>query len=262
MSRRGAPFVLHHRGHVAPAGPVGHSIAPMREVVLDTETTGMSPSDGHRLVEVGAVELEGHIATGRSLQLYMNPQRTVPPEAVAVHGLTNAFLAEKPFFAQVYTDFLDFIGDARLVIHNAAFDMGFLNCELKAVGHPGLEASRVVDTLDMARRKFPGSPANLDALCRRFGIDATARDYHGALLDSQLLAEVYLELLGGRQHGLNLAQEDESGGEQGAGSAGGGLTPLQRPVRPARHHAPSAEELAAHTAMLAGIKGALWAHAA
>lgn len=212
----------------------------------------MSPSEGHRLVEVGAVELEGHVATGRSLQIYINPQRPVPPAATAVHGLTDAFLADKPVFAQVYTDLLDFLGDAHLVIHNATFDMGFLNYELKSVGHPGIALARVLDTLDMARKKFPGSPANLDALCRRFGIDSSARDHHGALLDSQLLAEVYLELLGGRQHGLDLASGQH---KEEAATA---LRPAAWAPRSPRLHAPSAEELAAHAAMLEDLKNALW----
>lgn len=223
----------------------------MREIVLDTETTGMSASDGHRLVEIGAVELDGHIPTGKVFQIYLNPQRPVPPDATAIHGLSDAFLADKPTFAQEYVAFLDFIGDARLVIHNAPFDMGFLNAELKAVGHKGLGMERVLDTLLLARKKFPGSPANLDALCRRFGIDASARDYHGALLDSQLLAEVYLELLGGRQHGLVLAQEVKSASQSGQNTA----PKTQRPPRP---HTASAQELAAHATLVGRLKGALW----
>ncbi len=176
----------------------------MLEVVLDTETTGMDPSQGDKLVEIGCVELNNHMPTGRTLQIYINPERDIPAEATAVHGITNEFVADKPIFSQVYSDFIDFIGDSKLIIHNAEFDMKFLNRELKQIGHPGLKWSRVIDTLGMARKKFPGSPANLDALCRRFEIDNSSRTYHGALLDSELLAEVYLELIGGRQHGMGL----------------------------------------------------------
>jgi DNA polymerase III subunit epsilon len=224
----------------------------MREIVLDTETTGISPSDGHRMVEIGAVELEGHIPTGRTLQLYINPERPVPPEAVAVHGLDDAFLKDKPVFSACYEQFLQFIGEeSQIVAHNAAFDMGFLNYELKSVGHGGIAPGRVTDTLDIARKKFPGSPANLDALCRRFGIDASERDLHGALLDSQLLAEVYLELLGGRQHGFALTVETQE-------TDTNILEIKPKPVRPARAHAASAAERAAHGQMVKALKNALW----
>ncbi|MCC7305042.1 MAG: DNA polymerase III subunit epsilon, partial [Alphaproteobacteria bacterium] len=155
----------------------------MREIVLDTETTGMDPEEGHKIVEIGCVELINHIPTGKTLQFYINPERDVPPEATAVHGLTNAFLAGKPVFSQVYAEFVEFIGDAKLVIHNAEFDMKFINAELRNVGHEAYAWNRVVDTLGMARKKYPGSPANLDALCRRFGISLEERTLHGALLD-------------------------------------------------------------------------------
>jgi DNA polymerase-3 subunit epsilon len=168
----------------------------MRQIVLDTETTGIDPQDGHRLVEIGCLELENYVPTGRILHLYLNPEREVPAEAEAVHGLSTKFLKDKPLFAEVYTELLDFIDGAPMVIHNAEFDIKFLNHELKTVGHPGFKLKDAVDTLKIAREKFPGSPANLDALCRRFGVDNSGREYHGALLDSQLLAEVYLELLG------------------------------------------------------------------
>ena len=177
----------------------------MREIVLDTETTGFDPETGDRLVEIGAVELNGHIPTGRTFHQYINPERDVPQEAVEIHGLTFDFLRDKPVFSRIAEDFLSFIGDAKLVIHNAAFDMKFLNAELRWLGRPQIPWERAIDTLDMARRKFPGSPASLDALCRRFGIDNSARTLHGALLDSEILAEVYLELIGGRQPGLVLA---------------------------------------------------------
>lgn len=183
----------------------------MREIVLDTETTGIDPKEGHRLVEIGAVELENHVPTGRVLHIYVNPERDVPAEAEAVHGLSTKFLKDKPVFAEIYTDMLDFIGDSPMVIHNAEFDIKFLNAELATVGHPGFKLKDAIDTLKIAREKFPGSPANLDALCRRYGIDNSSREYHGALLDSQLLAEVYLELCGGRQHGLGLGGDQEMG---------------------------------------------------
>jgi DNA polymerase-3 subunit epsilon len=179
----------------------------MREIVLDTETTGFEPETGDRIVEIGALELLGHIPTGRSFHVYINPERPMPEAAFAVHGLGDEFLRDKPVFAQVAQDFVEFIGDARLVIHNAAFDMKFLNHELGRLGYPVMPMDRAVDTVLMARRKFPGSPASLDALCRRFGIDNSGRTLHGALLDSQLLAEVYLELIGGRQPDFGLSAE-------------------------------------------------------
>lgn len=180
----------------------------MREIVLDTETTGIDPLDGHRLVEIGCVELENHLPTGRTYHQYINPERNVPAEVVAVHGLTTERLAKEPTFGEIVADFLDFLGDdAKLVIHNAEFDMKFINAELKMFGFPDISNKRVFDTLTMARKKFPGSPANLDALCRRFNIDNSNRTLHGALLDSELLAEVYLELLGGRQQGLGIDRQ-------------------------------------------------------
>lgn len=224
----------------------------MREVVLDTETTGFKPEEGHRLVEIGCVELLNHVPTGERFHVYINPMRPVPPDAVAVHGLTDEFLADKPVFAEVADPFLNFIGDARLVIHNAAFDMAFLNWELKALGFPGLEAKRAIDTLAMARQRFPGAPATLDALCKRFSVDNSGRTLHGALLDAQLLAEVYLELMGGRQAGLALASSATA-------TAGSVVRPIERRHRPARPHAPTPEELDAHRAMVAGLKNALWA---
>jgi DNA polymerase-3 subunit epsilon len=176
----------------------------MREIVIDTETTGLDPDTGDRIVEIGAVELLNHMPTGRSFHAYINPQRDVPADAVAVHGLTAQFLADKPAFAAVAAELAEFIGDARLVIHNAAFDMKFLNAELGWVQRPSLPWARAVDTLDLARRRFPGAQNSLDALCRRFGVDNSGREKHGALLDSELLAEVYLELMGGRQPDLTL----------------------------------------------------------
>ncbi|MCB1840460.1 MAG: DNA polymerase III subunit epsilon [Rhodospirillales bacterium] len=226
----------------------------MREIVLDTETTGLDPEQGHKVIEIGAVELHNHIPTGRTLQLYINPERDIPPESVAVHGITAEFLKDKPVFSQVYTQFLDFIGqDSTLVIHNAEFDMKFINSELKQVGHSPLPWSRALDTAAMARKKFPGSPANLDALCRRFNIDNSNRTFHGALLDSELLAEVYLELLGGRQHGLGLVVENASSSSYAELKPG-----VKKALRPARPHGASAEELAAHEEMLKDLQDPLW----
>ena len=222
----------------------------MREIVLDTETTGFKPEEGHRLIEIGCVELHNHVATGKTFHRYINPERDVPPDAVAVHGLTTEFLADKPLFNDVVADFVDFIGDAPLVIHNAAFDMHFLNWEMRIAGYPVMPKDRAIDTLMMARQKFPGAPATLDALCKRFGVDNSGRTYHGALLDAQLLAEVYLELRGGRQAGLELASGP---------SAGGGATiRIDRSYRAPRPHAPSEEELLAHAELLKKLKNPLW----
>jgi DNA polymerase-3 subunit epsilon len=230
----------------------------MREIVLDTETTGFEPSEGHRIVEIGAVELENHIPTGRTFHVYLNPDRPMPKEAFEVHGLGDDFLRDKPRFAEVAADFLAFVGDARLVIHNAAFDMKFLNAELTALGHARLPDSRALDTLLLARQKFPGAPASLDALCRRFGVDNSAREKHGALLDSEILAEVYLELIGGRQPGLVLAPA----GPARPGATRGPDAPSD--WRPRPRPAPLAprlteEEAAAHAALVARMgDGAIW----
>ncbi|HYC03412.1 MAG TPA: DNA polymerase III subunit epsilon [Azospirillaceae bacterium] len=222
----------------------------MREIVLDTETTGIDPLNGDRIVEIGCVELVNHLATGVTYHQYINPERDMPPEAFAVHGLSTEFLSEKPVFAEIVGDFLDFIGDSPLVIHNAGFDMGFLNMELTRLGIPKLPPNRAIDTVVMARKRFPGAAASLDALCRRFGVDNSGRSYHGALLDSQLLAEVYLELLGGRQPDLVL----------GAGSGGRAVETVKvdRPFRDPRPHAASPEELAAHEAFAKSLKNPLW----
>lgn len=177
----------------------------MREIILDTETTGLDPASGHRVVEIGAVELYNHVPTGQTFHVYINPERDMPPEAEAVHGLSSAFLKDKPVFAAIAEPFLDFIGEAALVIHNASFDMAFLNAELSYLRKPPLAPERVIDTLQMARQKHPTGPNSLDALCRRYGVDNTKRTKHGALLDSELLAEVYLELIGGRQAALSLS---------------------------------------------------------
>lgn len=184
----------------------------MREIVLDTETTGFDPETGDRIVEIGAVELHNHVATGGTFHKYINPERTMPAEAFEVHGLGDEFLADKPKFAEIAQEFLNFVGDAKLVIHNAAFDMKFLNAELRMLGLRQLPMDQAIDTLAIARKKFPGSPATLDALCRRFNIDNSARTLHGALLDSEILAEVYLELIGGRQPDFGLSSHAGSAG--------------------------------------------------
>ncbi|MEX0339390.1 MAG: DNA polymerase III subunit epsilon [Arenibacterium sp.] len=183
----------------------------MREIVLDTETTGFDPESGDRIVEIGAVELFNHVATGKTYHQYINPERDMPQEAFEVHGLSIDFLSDKPRFAEIGQAFLDFVGDAKLVIHNAAFDMKFLNAELKWMSLPQLPWDQAIDTLEIARKKFPGSPASLDALCRRFGIDNSARTLHGALLDSEILAEVYLELIGGKQPDFALSTTQTRG---------------------------------------------------
>ncbi len=224
----------------------------MREVVLDTETTGLEPEKGHRIVEIGAVELWNHVPTGRTYHQYINPERDMPAEAARVHGLTSEFLARHPIFAEIVDDFLAFIGEDPLVIHNAAFDLAFLNAELARLGRPPIPPARAIDTLELARARFPGQPASLDALCRRFGIDASARTLHGALLDSQLLAEVYLHLLGGRQ--TSLALEPLAATPAATPAA----APRRRAVRPPRPHAPTPEECEAHARFIATIPGALW----
>ena len=177
----------------------------MREIVLDTETTGLDPATGDRIVEIGAIELWNHLPTGKTFHKYLNPERNMPEEALAVHGLTEEFLRDKPVFSQIADDFLAFIKDSKLIIHNASFDMKFINAELALVEKTRLPGNIAIDTLGIARKKFPGSPASLDALCRRFNIDNSARTMHGALLDSEILAEVYLELIGGRQPDFGLS---------------------------------------------------------
>lgn len=201
----------------------------MREIVMDTETTGLSPDDGHRVVEIGCVELFNHVPTGKVYHQYINPRRDMPTEAFEVHGLSAERLSKEPLFEDIADAFIEFIGDAKLVIHNASFDMRFLNAELKWAGKPLLPMDRALDTLAIARKKFPGAQASLDALCRRFGIDNSSRELHGALLDSEILADVYLELIGGRQPDLV-----GSGGESRqdrANAALGAWTPAPRPKK-------------------------------
>lgn len=223
----------------------------MREIVLDTETTGMDPSKGDKLVEIGCVELINHLPTGKHYHVYMNPGRDIPAEATAVHGITNEFVKDKPPFGEIVGSFMDFIGDDMLVIHNAEFDVKFLNAELRTFGFPSLDNKRVLDTLRMARLKFPGSPANLDALCRRFGVDNSGRTYHGALLDSQLLAEVYLELLGGRQRGLAIMESAATIKEET-------YVAVDRTYKDPRDFPLQEEEKALFESMLEKMKEPLW----
>ncbi len=230
----------------------------MREVVLDTETTGLEPSEGHRLVEIGCLELMNHVPTGRTYHQYINPERAVPAEAAAVHGLTAEILKDEPIFSQIYTEFLDFIGDAQLVIHNAVFDMKFINAELTSVGHTPLPMKQATDSLRIAREKFPGSPASLDALCRRFNIDLSGRELHGALLDSELLAEVWLELMGGRQHGLGLAGNGDGAAAAQAGDSTSLQVQKERAFREPRLHEVSTEEKAAHAALRDKLTDPIW----
>lgn len=231
----------------------------MREIVLDTETTGLDPYADHRLVEIGCIELINHMPTGRQYHQYINPERPMPKEAFDVHGLGDDFLKDQPVFAEVADDFLEFIGDdSVLVIHNAAFDMKFLNAELEWLNKPRIAMDRALDTVQMARKKFPGSPVSLDALCRRFKIDNSNRTLHGALLDSDLLALVYLELLGGRQHGLSLDPNDQNADIDGEGGGAKSLGPKSNRLEP-RPHVISDEELAAHQAYIESkVKEAVW----
>lgn len=224
----------------------------MREIVLDTETTGFDPATGDRIVEIGALELINHLPTGQTFHVYINPERPMPQEAFEVHGLGDDFLRDKPKFAEIARDFIEFIGpEAKLVIHNAQFDMKFLNAELKRAGHPVMPYARATDTLELARSRFPGAQNSLDALCRRYRIDNSNRTLHGALLDSELLAEVYLALRGGRQPGLVL-EAAGAGPQTAAGAAGPGTAPRgPRPrVLPARLTGAEAEAHAAFVAKL------------
>ena len=223
----------------------------MREIVLDTETTGLDPNDGHRVVEVGCLELVNHIPTGQTWHEYFNPERPMPASAFNIHGLSDDFLSEKPLFAERAEDFLTFIEDAEIVIHNAAFDTAFLDAELERAEFPPLTGARIIDTLSLARRKHPGGPNSLDALCKRYGIDNAARTLHGALLDCELLAGVYLELIGGRQANLTLVETDERGGS---------LQPGQRKLRPEPlAERVSDEERTAHRAAVEALGAdAIW----
>ena len=229
-------------------------VAAMREIVFDTETTGLDPATGDRMVEIGCVEIVGRMPTGATFHAYYNPQRDMPAGAEAVHGLSAQFLADKPLFRDRADELLAFLGDAPLVAHNAGFDFGFLNAELTACGREAISLTRMVDTVQIARRRHPGAKLSLDALCTRYGIDRSHRVKHGALLDAELLAQVYLELTGGRQWGLELSAEAEAA----AALAARGPERAQRVRREPRPHMASAEELARHRTFLEGISKPLW----
>lgn len=239
----------------------------MREIVLDTETTGFEPADGDRIVEIGAIELIGHMPTGRTYHQYINPMRSMPEGAFGVHGIGpdllqppqpvlagQVSLRDKPVFADIAQGFIDFVGSSKMIIHNAAFDMKFLNAELGWINRPLLPMEQSLDTLAIARRKFPGSPASLDALCRKFGIDNTSRTLHGALLDSEILAEVYLELIGGRQPDFALGADTRRSSHANAGTAwraGPRPTPLASRL--------TQDEAAAHAAFVEKLgDGSVW----
>ncbi|HXR95818.1 MAG TPA: DNA polymerase III subunit epsilon [Rhizomicrobium sp.] len=227
----------------------------MREIVFDTETTGFEPGEGHRIVEIGLVELMDHFPTGRSKQFYLNPEREVPIESQRVHGLSTEFLSDKPLFAHIADEFLEFVGDAVLVIHNASFDMKFINAELARLGRTPLSMARTLDTIEIAKRKIPGARYSLDELCKRFSIDLSLREKHGALLDAELTAQVYLELVGGRQRGLALAPVEIAVQKQQTdmGRARQRPTPLLPRI--------TADEIARHAAFVAKELGAnaIWA---
>ena len=226
----------------------------MREIVFDTETTGLNPAGGDRMVEIGCVEMINRVETGRHFHAYFNPERLMPSEAEAVHGLTSIFLSDKPLFGDRADELLEFIADSPLVAHNASFDFGFLNFELERVGRSLVCGSRMVDTLVLARTRHPGAKHSLDALCVRFGVDRSHRVKHGALLDAQLLAQVYVELTGGRQIGLGLVAE---AGMVAAGTADRPVT--VRPFRPARPHFAAPDEIDRHRAFIAQLVSPLWA---
>lgn len=225
----------------------------MREIVFDTETTGIDPASGDRMVEIGCIELVNRVPTGNNFHAYFNPERTMPMEAERVHGLGDAFLADKPLFREHAADLLDFLGDAPLVAHNAQFDFGFLNRELDICGHPAVGLDRMIDTLALARRRHPGAKHTLDALCSRYGVDRSHRVLHGALLDAELLAQVYVELTGGLQIGLGLAVENTSSVVEVHA-----FVPRQRALRAPRPHGASADELSRHQAFLASLEAPIW----
>ena len=219
----------------------------MREVVLDTETTGLDPRSGHRIVEIGCVELINHMATGKHFHKYLNPERDIPEQASVIHGLTKEFLSSQPVFADIAEEFEAFISDSTLVIHNAEFDLGFINAEREKINQPPIAPDLAIDTVSLARRKFPGAQANLDALCRRFKIDNSDRSLHGALKDARLLAEVYLELIGGRQQNLGLSVEERKIVEA-----------AEKNRRPPRPHAPTDAEQLAHAQFIEKLESPIW----
>jgi DNA polymerase-3 subunit epsilon len=230
----------------------------MREIVFDTETTGLSPLTGDRVVEIGCVELVNRVETGRTFHAYFNPERPMPSGAEAVHGLTDSFLADKPRFRDVAPDLIEFLGECPLVAHNASFDFGFLNHELNNCGRPLVCLTRMVCTLQLARSRHPGAKHSLDALCTRFGVDRSLRVKHGALIDAQLLAQCYVELTGGRQIGLTLTDfvVERIAGDSTAGAAE--IAPIVVEVRPPRAHGPTDEELQAHAHFLSTLVNPIW----
>jgi DNA polymerase-3 subunit epsilon len=225
----------------------------MREVVFDTETTGFDPFNGDRVVEIGCVVVEDYLPTGESYHVYINPERDMPMAAFNIHGLTEEFLSDKPTFSEVVADFRDFCGDMNLVAHNAEFDMKFINWEMENLGFSTYPATRAIDTLAIARRRFPGANNTLDALCKRFSIDNSNRVKHGALLDAELLADVYLELMGGRQTGLGLLSEEKKASKENIGS-----TYVKRSYKEPRAHKASAKELKRHQDFIGKIENNLW----
>ncbi|HUG46311.1 MAG TPA: DNA polymerase III subunit epsilon [Sphingomicrobium sp.] len=227
----------------------------MREIVFDTETTGLDPAGGDRIVEIGCIEMLNRAETGRHFHAYFNPERSMPSGAEAVHGLTDVFLSDKPRFSERAGELLDFIEDSPLVAHNASFDFGFLNHELGRCGHKVICLSRMVDTLALVRSRHPGCKHSLDALCTRFGVDRSRRTRHGALLDAQLLAQVYVELTGGRQIGLGLVE----GSEDSVVAAGIGGAVTECEPRVARPHSAAFDELERHRAFIAKLANPLWA---
>jgi DNA polymerase III subunit epsilon len=228
----------------------------MREIIFDTETTGFDHQGDDRMVEIGCIEMIGRVMTGETFHCYFNPSRTMPSAAEAVHGLSDRFLSDKPAFAQKAGELLDFLGDSPLVAHNAPFDFGFLNSELSRCGRSAIDMGRMIDTIAIAKVRHPGSKMSLDALCTRYGIDRSHRVKHGALLDAELLAHLYIELTGGRQIGLGLVDEASSGGSEPTFAAN--MSKKERLFRPARAHVASAAELERHTGFIAKIENALW----
>ncbi len=228
----------------------------MREIIFDTETTGLDPRAGHRLVEIGCIELIDRRESGRTFHAYFHPERDMPAEAEAVHGLSIQFLSDKPLFATRVDELIDFLGDAPMVAHNAAFDFGFINAELARAGRPALDMARMCCTVQMARKLHPGAKHSLDALCTRYGIDRSHRVKHGALLDAELLAHLYIEMTGGRQIGLGLAAETAPAGQSAADPVRAAAPP--RAFREPRAHAASAAELARHAEFVAKLTGPLW----
>ena len=238
-------------------GPI---VSPMREIVFDTETTGLDPKTGDRMVEIGCVELYNRVPTGETYHAYFNPERDMPAGAEAVHGLSASFLSDKPLFKELAEELISFLGEAPLVAHNAGFDFGFLNAELAMIGMEPVCMTRMVDTVAIARKRHPGAKLSLDALCTRYGVDRSHRVKHGALLDAELLAQVYVELLGGRQIGLELAADAASSQTSTPDPVAQviGNKPTA-PVRPPRPHAASAEELARHKKFMEGFDQPIWA---